>query len=243
MAAPNPDLGATTQSKLVDHAPNPEDLKEDVGRENLEAIGDLAGPAVRLYYFDPVHYIWYGSVLVACHTKLFGQQAPLLNYKTSETDPTDVVGEIILNHAEWSVVRYVPSLHNVRTKAALLTTTSHWRDKWHCTTRSSRSSHSYFDSLVFNSEGRNRLETQDNTHKEEPWYVQAQGGSFGASVGFMHSCLLQIPPAGCSGADEEHSRVLHPLCRVREDPQGCAPVLYRDTIPSGSFNLATNKQS
>lgn len=103
----NPNLGATTQSKLVDAPPDPADLKEDVGRQNLEALGDLAGPAVRLYYYDPVHYIWYGSVLVACHTKLFGQQAPLLNYKTSETDPTDVVGEIILNHAEWSVVRCV----------------------------------------------------------------------------------------------------------------------------------------
>jgi hypothetical protein len=94
-----------TPSKPAENGPQPEDLKEDVGRENLKALGDLVGPAVRLYYYDPVHYIWYGSVLVACHTSLFGQQAPLLNYKTTETEPTDVVGEIILNHAEWSVVR------------------------------------------------------------------------------------------------------------------------------------------
>ena len=104
-APPAPAAPAPEGDRLVDNGAAAEDLNEDVCRENLEEIGNLAGPAVRLYYFDPVHYIWYGSVLVACHTKLFGEQAPLLNYKTSETDPTDVVGEIILNHAEWSVVR------------------------------------------------------------------------------------------------------------------------------------------
>jgi hypothetical protein len=83
-------------------------IPEDSGRENIEKLGNFAGPNVNIYYYDSTHQLWYGSVLVACHTTLMGNQAPILSYTGADDDAADVVGDILVTHAEWSVVRHVP---------------------------------------------------------------------------------------------------------------------------------------
>eukprot|EP00892_Ulva_mutabilis_P002362 jgi/Ulvmu1/12126/UM084_0053.1 len=80
-------------------------IKEDMGRENLDKVGDVAGPRVHLYYFDPVHCIWDGAVVIACPLSMLGQQSPMLSYTTEEND-SEVAGEIIHRHAEWGVIRF-----------------------------------------------------------------------------------------------------------------------------------------
>lgn len=81
-------------------------IEEDMCRQNLEKVGDVAGPRVHLYFFDPVHCIWDGAIVLACQLALLGQQSPMLSYSTDD-DQSEVAGEIIHRHAEWAVIRCV----------------------------------------------------------------------------------------------------------------------------------------
>lgn len=80
-------------------------IPEDTGRENLDKVGDVAGPRVHLYFFDPVHCIWDGAVVIACQLSLLGQQSPMLSYTTDGHETAEAAGEIIHRHAEWGVIR------------------------------------------------------------------------------------------------------------------------------------------
>lgn len=82
-------------------------IEEDMGRQNIEAIGDIAGPRVHLYFFDPIHSIWDGAVVLACKVDIMQQQAPMLTFSVTGDEPGECVGEIIHAYAEWRVVRYV----------------------------------------------------------------------------------------------------------------------------------------
>lgn len=83
-------------------------IEEDMGRQNLDKVGDVAGPRVHLYYFDPVHSIWDGAVVIACQMDLLDRQSPMLTYTVTgdSNEASECVGEIIHRHAEWGVIRF-----------------------------------------------------------------------------------------------------------------------------------------
>lgn len=80
-------------------------IEEDMGRQNLDKVGDVAGPRVHLYYYDPVHSIWDGAVVIACQMSLLNQQSPMLSYSVDNGEPCECVGEIIHRHTDWGVIR------------------------------------------------------------------------------------------------------------------------------------------
>lgn len=87
-------------------------IEEDMGRDNLEKVGEVAGPRVHLYFFDPVHSIWDGAVVIACPMEILAQQSPMLTFSVDDGEPGECVGEIIHRHEEWCVIRYVVNTLN-----------------------------------------------------------------------------------------------------------------------------------
>jgi hypothetical protein len=84
-------------------------IKEESTILDPKNLDNVVGPSVHLYGHDEAQQLWYGSVLLAMHTKCLGQQGAVLTYQAGSGAASDVRAEVM--HAQdyggdnWSVMR------------------------------------------------------------------------------------------------------------------------------------------